>query len=152
MDYKKLTIAAFAFAIISQIVRTLGTFASMGYYTDPAYFPLWSNLMMPGASPPGWEFYAASIAVALISGAIFTYIYEMMRSALVANPKKNFRRVTPMEAGLKFGALLFFGVCFTNAMSSWLIFSFPLALQCQWLVEGLIIFLLYGAALGKIYK
>ena len=152
MDCKKIAISAFVFAIISQIVHTLGAFASMGYYTDPQYFGLWSRLMMPGPSPPGWEFYAASIAVALITGAIFTYIFEIMRPALMANPKKNFNKVTPMKAGVKFGALIFLAVCFTNGMSAWLLYSFPLGLQCEWLVEGLAVSLLYGAALGRIYK
>ncbi|MCX6771712.1 MAG: hypothetical protein NTX79_06670 [Candidatus Micrarchaeota archaeon] len=151
MDYRKLVIAAFAFAIISLIVHTIGAFASMGYYTNPAYFSMWSSLMMPGPSPPGWEFYATSFAVALITGAIFAYIYGIMKVAFAANPKKNFKRPTPTAIGLEFAALMFLAVSFTSAMSSWLLFSFPLGLQCEWLAEGFAIFMLFGVALGRIY-
>ena len=152
MDSKKLVIGAFAYAVIAQVVHALGSIASMQYYTDPALFSMWSKLMMPGNAPPGAEFYIASIAAALIAGAIYTYLYEITRVVFLAKAKKNFKGGNPYMPGLKFGALMFLAVSLTGFMTFVLLFAFPLGLQVEWLIEGFAIFMLWGASLGAIYR
>ena len=152
MDLKKLVLGAAAFAVISQVVHTIGSIVSMGYYTDPALFSMWSKLMMPGASPPGAEFFIASFAAALVAGAIFTCLYDFARPLFLARAKKDFKGGNPYLPGLKFGAILFIAIDFTRFLSSLILFSFPLGLQLEWLAEGLVICAMWGAALGKLYR
>ena len=152
MDGKKMVMGAVAYAIIAQVVHTLGSIVSMSYYADPALFSMWSKLMMPGNAPPGTEFYLASIAAALVAGAIFTYLYEITRVVFLARAKKDFHGGNPYMPGLKFGAIMFLAVSFTGFLTFVLLFAFPLGLQLEWLLEGLVIFMLWGAALGKIYR
>jgi hypothetical protein len=152
MDGKKILFGAVAYAVIAQVVHALGSIASMSYYADPSLFSMWSKLMMPGNSPPGAEFFIASLAAALVSGAIFTYLYEITRVVFLARAKKDFHGGNPYMPGLKFGAIMFLAVSFTGFMTFVLLFAFPLGLQLEWLAEGFVIFMLWGTALGKIYR
>jgi hypothetical protein len=152
MDNKKLLCGAAAFAVISQVVHTIGSIFAMGYYTDPRYFGFWSNLMMPGNSPPGADFFLASLAIGLITGAIFTYTYDLTKVALLARARKNFKANDPYLSGLRFGALLFLIASVPGFMSMWLLFALPLSLQFAWLLEGLVISLAFGIAVAKICR
>ncbi len=51
-DLRGVAITAVAMTILAQIVHTLESILTMGYYTDPAYFQVWSKVMMPAAGPP----------------------------------------------------------------------------------------------------
>ncbi|VVC01395.1 Uncharacterised protein [uncultured archaeon] len=142
MEWKKIILAAIAFAILSQIVHTLGAFADMGYYTDPAYFPLWSPLMMGAQGPPGTDFYAFSIVFSLITGTIFACMYFFMKSL--------FKQKTCLQRGYKFGLFLFLVNGVTGTLSMYLIFAVPAMLLFSWLVQGLITSLAFGVAIAKI--
>ncbi|VVC00351.1 Uncharacterised protein [uncultured archaeon] len=150
MEWKKLVLAAIAFAIISQFVHIAGTLVDMNYYTNPAYFSLWSTLMMPGAAPPGLDFYAASILVSLITGLVFAYAFSMSKQLFVA--KKAFKSDKYWKIGIRFGLFLFVMIGATNFLSSWLLFSFPLALQLSWLLQALVIYLAAGVAFAKVME
>ncbi len=148
MDWKKLILAAFAFAVISQFVHMAGSISDMPYYTDPAHFSLWSPVMMPSAQPPGMEFYALSILVALASGLIFAYAYAISKSAFVL--KKAFKSDRYWKVGLKFGIFLFLLTGFTGTLSMYLLFAVPSGLLFSWAVQSLVICLASGVAFAKI--
>ena len=48
--------AGVLFGIIALIVHWIFAYVGMDYYLDPAYFPVWSKLMMPTAGPPPASF------------------------------------------------------------------------------------------------
>jgi hypothetical protein len=148
MDWKKLVLAAFVFAVISQFVHMAGSISDMPYYTDPAYFSLWSPIMMPGPSPPGMEFYTLSILVALASGLIFAYAYLVSKQALAL--KKAFKSDRYWKVGLKFGVFLFLLTGFTGTLSMYLLFAVPSGLLFSWAVQSLAICLASGMAFAKI--
>ncbi|MFA6490158.1 MAG: hypothetical protein WCT52_05785 [Candidatus Micrarchaeia archaeon] len=148
MNYAKLFIAALAFAIISQLVHTVGAVADMGYYTDPANAGLWSKVMMPAAAPPGIEFFAVSILFSLITGAIFADAYSLTKHLFAA--KKSFRSDKYWNIGLKFGMFLFMLTSLTGAMSMFLLFALPFGLLVSWLAQGLVVCLASGVAFAKI--
>ncbi|MCJ7743432.1 MAG: hypothetical protein MUO99_02595, partial [Dehalococcoidales bacterium] len=43
---------AVLYAIVGEMIMTLGAMADMNYYLDANYFPVWSKIMMPAAGPP----------------------------------------------------------------------------------------------------
>ena len=148
MNWKKLVLAAIAFAVVSQIVHTAGAFADMGYYTDAANAALWSKVMMPGPQPPGIEFYAISIAFSLISGLIFAYAYSITKQAF--SLKKSFKSDRYWHVGLKFGLFLFLITSLAGTLSMYLLFAVPSGLLLSWLVQGLVACLATGVAFAKI--
>ena len=148
MDWKKLALAAFAFAAISQFVHTIGSIADLPYYTDPANFALWSKVMMPGPQPPGMEFYALSIAVSLATGLIFAYAYMISKQAFVM--KKSFKSDRFWKVGLKFVLFLFLLTCFTGILSMYLLFAIPMGLLLSWTAQGLAVSLAAGVAFARI--
>lgn len=137
LDWKKLVIAAVAFAIISQVVHTIGAFFSMNYYTNPAYFSLWSQLMMPNNGPPGMEFYVLSILFAFVSGLIFSYLYTRLAGSVSATT---------------FGLLLFLVSGVPSYLAMFLLFAAPTMLLVAWVVEGLLVYILGGLAIANLLK
>ncbi|MCX6772708.1 MAG: hypothetical protein NTV88_02965, partial [Candidatus Micrarchaeota archaeon] len=105
MNWKNLALAAVGFAVLNMIVNTLGAFADMNYYTDPANAALWSKIMMPGPQPPGIEFYVASLLMTFLIGLIYAYAYTITRGAFAS--KKSFKADKQWEVGAKFGVFLF---------------------------------------------
>ncbi|MFH0738033.1 MAG: hypothetical protein V1827_05935 [Candidatus Micrarchaeota archaeon] len=141
MEWKDLSLSALAFAIIAQAVHTIGAIATMGYYTDPAYFPLWSAIMMGGGSGPGMMFYAASLAFSFLSGLIFAFAYTNVKKSI---PGKGLMK------GVNFGLLCFLMVQVTSALTMSLLLAVPATLLIAWAVESLVVFALCGAVFSKV--
>lgn len=143
MDLKQILLSALVFAVVSQVVHTLGAFPTMGYYTDPANFALWSRIMMPTAGPPGTEFYAASLAFSFITGCIFAWAYSVVGKSV---PGKDVMK------GFNYGLMLFLMVGVPYTLSNILLLAIPLGLQMEWALETLVIYGLSGLAFAKIVK
>lgn len=144
MEWKKILLAAAAFVVISQIVHMAGALADMCYYSNPAYFMLWSPLMMPAQGPPPMDFYLFSIAFSLITGAIFAYAFLLT--------KASFKEKSFLQAGVKFGLFLFLISGITSTLSMYLLFAVPAGLLFSWLAQGLIVFLAFGIAMARIFE
>lgn len=140
-DWKTVAVAAVVFAIVAQIVHTTGAVVTMGYYTNPAYFALWSNLMMPNQGPPGTDFLIASIIVNLAVGAILAGAYLVLKPGI---PGKGLRK------GINYGILLFLVAGVPGYLSTYLLLAVPAMLLLDWAVESLIIYLVLGATLAKL--
>jgi hypothetical protein len=140
-NLKKVVLSAVIYTIIAQIINIVGSIFTMSYYTDPAYFGLWSKLMMPGNGPPGTEFFVASIAISFIIGIIFSGVYSFLKGSI---PGKGLRK------GINYGIMLFLvtGVPFT--LTTYLLFAVPAFLLLDWAISTLVIYLIIGAAFAKI--
>jgi len=143
MDLKQILLSALVFAVVSQIVHTLGSFPTMDYYTDPANFGLWSRLMMPTAGPPGTEFYVASFAFSFITGCIFAWVYSIIRKSVPGKDVMN---------GFNYGLMLFLMVGVPYTLSNILLLAIPIGLQMEWALETLVIYGMGGLAFAKIVK
>ncbi|NYZ73518.1 hypothetical protein H0O00_00070 [Candidatus Micrarchaeota archaeon] len=143
MDSKQILLSALVFAVVSQVINTLGAFVSMGYYTDPANFGLWSNLMMPVAGPPGTEFYLASFVFTFITGCIFAWVYAIIRKSVPGKGLSN---------GLNYGLMLFLLVGVPYTLTNILLLAIPIGLLMEWALETLVIYVLCGLAFAKIVK
>lgn len=141
---KGIVIAAFLFMIIAQVVHTLGSYATMDFYTDPDYFHLWSEIMMPNMGPPGMEFFAFSVAFNFITAFIFTWFYSLIKGAVPG--KMSFTK------GVNYGILLFIITSIPGFLSMYLLLSIPVMLNIGWMIEALIIDIIGGLVIAKFVK
>ena len=139
----KIVISGIVFAIIAQIIHTIESFATMNFYTDQAYFAVWSKIMMPTAGPPPTEFYIYSITFSLITGIIYSVVYEMIKKVM---PGK-----TLTNKGLYFGFLLFL-LSIPWSLTMYLLINLPSLLLAYWSITGLVIDLIGGAIIARIMK
>ena len=140
----RVLISGVIFAVISQIVHTIGSIATMKYYLMGEYLPVWSRIMMPNAGPPPASFFAYGVAFALITGILLAIVYNMISKSISGK--------SAAKKGLMYGLLLFFAAGIPGALSMYLIINLPIALIISWTVEGLAIYLLGGMVIAKINK
>jgi hypothetical protein len=140
-NLKKVVLSAVIYTIIAQVINIVGAIFTMSYYTDPAYFGLWSKLMMPGNGPPGTEFFIASIAISFLVGIIFAGAYSILKGSI---PGKG------LTKGINYGLLLFLvsGVPFT--LTAFLLLAVPAMLLLDWAISALVIYVMIGVASAKI--
>ena len=139
----KIIVSGILFAIISQIIHTIESFATMNFYMDSTYFGVWSKIMMPTAGAPPAEFYYYSIIFAVITGIIYAIVYEMIKKSLPAK--------TLTKQGLYFGLLLFL-LSIPFSLTMYLLINLPTLLLVYWSVSGLVIYLIGGIVIARIMK
>jgi uncharacterized membrane protein YeaQ/YmgE (transglycosylase-associated protein family) len=143
MKVWKIIVAGIVFAIIAQIIHTVESMATMNFYQDPAYFAVWSKIMMPTAGPPPTEFYIYSIIFGIIAGIIYAMIYSMINKSI---PGK-----TITNKGLYFGFLLFL-VGIPWSLTMYLLINLPPLLLVAWSITSLVIDLIFGVIAAKLMK
>ncbi|MBU1120353.1 hypothetical protein KJ660_00580 [Candidatus Micrarchaeota archaeon] len=144
MNYVKVIIAAILFLIIAQIIHSVGAMVSMSYYMDPAYFAVWSKIMMPSESAPPMEFYYFSVGFGLIAALLYAGVYGVIKNGI---PGKNW-----MNKGLSYGFILFLVATIPSSLSMILLINLPLMLIVLWTIEGLVISLLGGIVIAKMIQ
>lgn len=142
--FGKIIIAALFFAVISQIVHTIGTMLTLPFYQDPNYFSVWSNLMMPKAGSPTLNFMLLSFVFALINGLIFASIYALIRKGLPGQ--------SDASKGLLYGLFVFLLAGIYMFFTWILLINLPMMLLVAWIIEALIIDLAVGLITAKIIK
>ena len=143
VNYKQVAIAAAVIAVVSYVIHTLVAFLTMSYYTNPAYFLLWSDLMMPGRGPPGTDFFVYSLAFSFIAAALYAIVYSIIKESIPGGVTMK---------GLTFGAVLFIVAGGPSALSMYLLLAIPPALIAAWTVESFLVFLTAGLIIEKIVK
>jgi hypothetical protein len=144
MNWKRIIIAAIVFAIIAQVLRTVESMLTMDFYTDPAYFGVWSTLMMPTAGPPPAEFFYASIISSLIIAIIYASAYDVVKGSL---PGK-----TAVKKGLQYGIFLFLLVQIPGLLGMYLLINLPTLLLVYWGISSLVISLIGGIVIARIVR
>jgi len=134
--------AGILFGIIALIVHWIFAFVGMAYYLDPAYFPVWSKIMMPTAGPPPVSFFYYSLTFNIISGILFALVYTVIGSCV---PGKRF-----MSRGLMYGFLVFLVGAIPGYLALYLLINLPTGLIALWAVEGLITYLIGGMVVAKL--
>jgi hypothetical protein len=143
-DWKGIIVVAVVVAIVAETIHTLESVATLGYYLDPAYFGVWSKIMMPTAGPPPAEFYYYSALFALVSWGIFGFVYDRLGGAIRGT--QGFRR------GLKFGALIFLAAGIPTALTMYLLINLPSGLLAVWTFDQLILYLIGGVVAAKLIR
>src|SRR3990167_11475904 len=88
ISWKKVFLSGAIFTVISFVIRQIEALLTMGYYTDPQYFGLWSKLMMPSNGPPPAEFVITSLVFTFVTGISLALIYYYLRKHLPQNLKQ----------------------------------------------------------------
>lgn len=143
-DLKGVAITAVAMTILAQIVHTLESILTMGYYLDPAYFSVWSKVMMPAAGPPPASFYIYSIVFALVGWFLFASVYSKLGAAI--------KEKTEIRKGLKFGALAFLLAGLPCTLTLYLLINLPVGLIISWMVSSLVLYLAGGIVAAKLIR
>ena len=128
--------------IIGFVLRIVESMLTMDYYMDPAYFGVWSNLMMPTAGPPPTQFYLVSMLFGLITSLIIVWAYHAISSILSTQGW--------MRKGVFFGIFLFLLIQAPGMLSMMLMINLPAALLFAWLVTGFVISMIDGLVLAKL--
>lgn len=143
MKFWKVIAAGILFVIVAQAIHMIESAATMNFYTDPAYFGVWSKIMMPGEGAPPTEFYVYSIIFSFISGMIYALIYTVISKSITAK--------TILKQGLYFGFILY-AIGIPWSLTMYLLVNLPVMLLVVWSITSLIIDLIFGAIIGKIFK
>jgi len=144
LNLPRLIAVAILYAVIGEIVMTLGAMADMNYYMDSNYFSVWSKIMMPTAGPPPAEFYYMSIAFSIITGFFFGLVYNVIKNAVPGKGWKN--------KGLMYGFLVFLVAGIPTTMMLYLLINLPPGLLLSWMLQSLVVYLLMGLVTAKIVK
>lgn len=128
--------------IIGFVLRIIEAMLTIRYYMDPAYFGVWSNLMMPTAGPPPMQFYAVSLLFGLITSLIVVWAYHVVAPI--------FGSQGWVRKGVFFGIFLFLLIQAPGMLSMMLMINLPAALLFAWLVTGFVISMIDGLVLAKL--
>ena len=143
MKIWKIIVVGIVYAIIAQVFHIVEAYATMDFYKDPAYFSVWSKIMMPGEGAPPNEFYYYSIMFSIITGIIFAVVYETIKKGL---PGESIRK------GFYYGFLVFLISGIPFFLTMYLLINLPTTLLIVWLADSLIIYLIVGAIIAWLNK
>ncbi|MEM4245129.1 MAG: hypothetical protein QW404_02135 [Candidatus Nanoarchaeia archaeon] len=136
--------AGILFAVLAQIIHTLGSWLTMGYYTDQNYFAVWSKLMMPTAGPPPQSFYLYSILFGIVGGILVAMVYGVVKNSI---PGK-----TIAKKGLNYGLLVFLLAGVSCFLTMLLLINLPAQLILWWAVENLVTYLIGGMIIAWVMR
>jgi hypothetical protein len=144
ISWPRILAVAILYAIVGEIIMTLGAMADMNYYLDSNYFAVWSKLMMPVAGPPPAEFYYTGIIFQLLTGFLFAIVYRVIKGAVPGKGWKN--------KGLMYGFLVFLVAGIPTTMMLYLLINLPVGLLLSWMLQSLVVYLIMGLVAAKIVK
>jgi len=139
----KIVLFGVIFAAISQIIHNICAFLGMNYYTDPKYFALWSKIMMPAQAAPGFGFYLYALFFAFVSGMLFALVFTVVKKGV---PFKGIKK------GIAYALLVFLIATVPNSLATILTLAIPYCLVALWVIEALVIYLLTGIVLAKMFR
>ena len=141
INWGKIFLVGLLYTVFAVVVRQVEVALTMPYYVDPAYFGLWSRLMMPKAGPPPAEFMITSLVFTFAGGVSIAVIYYYLKDIL---PKQFLKRVF-FFADLMIGfSFIFF------TLPTYLLFNVPLGLHVIWFISTFIILVFASFASVKI--
>jgi MFS family permease len=144
ISWWRVLLSGVIYAVIAQVIHTIGAVLMMSYYMIEEYFPVWSKIMMPNAGPPPASFMVYGIIYALVTGLLFTLVYIKFRDAI---PHKG-----AVKKGLCFGLAVFALAGIPMVLSLHLLINLPLLLILAWGAEALVIYIVNGMIVAKLVK
>ena len=144
ISWPRILAVAILYAIVGEIIMSLGAMVDMNYYFDPSYFAVWSKLMMPAAGPPPIEFLYTGIAFQLVTGFLFGLVYAVVKGAVPGKGWKN--------KGLMYGFLAFLLAGIPTTLMLILLINLPIGLLLSWMLQSLVVYLIMGLAAAKLVK
>ena len=143
ISWKKIFLSGLIFMVVSFIIRQVEVILTMKYYVMPAYFGLWSKLMMPNAGPPPMSFTIMSLVITLVTGISLGLIYTYLKDHLPTDMRKRVFYFADLMIGASF---IFF------TLPVYLMFNVPVGLLISWFISSFIILTVGSWVLVKIVK
>ena len=143
INWKHVVLSGSIYTVIATVIHQLEAFASMRYYTDPAYLGVWSKLMMPVAGPPPVSFFITSTVLTLVTGISLAVVYYYVRNML---PKHEMKRTFYFADILVSLSVVFF------TLPTYLMFNIPVGLLVSWFISSFIILVSASYTFVKIIK
>ena len=144
IKWGKVAMSAVVLTVVAQIVHMVEAMLTMDFYKDPAFFGVWSKVMMPTAGPPPASFMYTSLIIGLISWALFVFVYQIIKAGV------------PGDAGIKkgvhFGILVYLVGGLPGILAMYLLINLPQGMLVAWAISGLILSLINGALCGVLNK
>jgi hypothetical protein len=140
--YFKLVLCGIIFAVIAQIVHSIGVFLSLRYYQSPDFSQVFNPLMISQQGPPPSEFILLALVFGIIQGVFVSYLYLVLKKGV---PGK-----TVLHKGLIYGNIIFIITTVSGSFAMILMVNLPLAIVGAWAVENLITYLLSGMIIAKL--
>jgi hypothetical protein len=136
--------AGILFALVAQIVHSIGALLTMAYYTAPQYLSVWSKIMMPTAGPPPSSFMFYSLILGVISAILIALVFAVVRPSVPGN--------TIAKKGLNYGLILFILGGIPSYFAMFLLINLPAGLILYWAFETLVVDLIGGMILAWILR
>lgn len=143
ISVKKVLLFGIIFAAISFVIHQIEALLTIKYYMMPAYFGVWSKLMMPTNGPPPTSFMITSLVFGFVTGVSVCLIYYYLRDHL---PNDMFKR-TFYFADLMIATSFVF-----STLPMYLMINVPLGLIISWFISNFIIITIGSWILVKIVK
>ncbi len=131
LHWKKILIAGFWYTVVAEVMMQVEIFFTMKYYQDPAFFGLWSKVMMPdspaggpAAGSPPISFFLISLLFTYLTGCTLAAVFEFIHSLFGKNYWGKVIGFTDILVGL---AIVF------ATFPMYLLFNVPIALLAWWL-------------------
>jgi hypothetical protein len=143
INWKHVFFIGVIYTIVATIVHQIEVFLTINYYTNPAYFGVWSKIMMPVAGPPPVSFFITSTTLTFVTGLSLAVVYYYVKNML---PKKFMQRVfffADLLIGLSF---IFF------TLPTYLMFNVPIGLLLSWFISSFVILVTTAYTCVKIIK
>lgn len=141
--WKKVLVAGLVYLVVATVINQIEAILTMSYYKIPAYFGLWSKIMMPSAGPPPLRFFIMSISFSLLSGITVAAIYEILKE----NLEKGFwMRILNFTLVIFWISIIFF------TLPIYLLFNVPTGLLISWVIGEFLIVFLATISFVKILK
>lgn len=141
ISVKKVLQTAIIYTVVAFIIHQLEALFTIGYYTNPSYFGVWSKLMMPANGAPGASFMITSLVFTFITGISLALIYYYLRDHL---PKNRMKRTFYFADLMVATSFIFF------TLPVYLLLNVPVALLVIWFITGFVILVIESFVLVKI--
>jgi hypothetical protein len=138
----RVLLVAALLALIGYLVHMAEAILTMDYYLDPAYFDVWSKVMMPEPGLPPAEFTYLSLIFGFAVALIYIWAYKMVEPALDGLDGR-------LRKGLFFGVLLFVLGVVPGSLSLYLLVNIPSALIGWWTLSGLVVAFIDGVIIAR---
>jgi len=140
--FGRAVLIALVLAILGYLVHTLEAILTMDYYLDPAYFSVWSKVMMPDAGPPPAEFMYLSVLFGFLVALVYVWAYKVVEPGFIEADGW-------LRKGVYFGVLLFLIGVLPGSLSLYLLINLPAALIAWWTLSGFVVTLLDGMVIAR---
>ncbi len=143
LHWKKVFVAGFWYLVVATVLQQIEVAFTMNYYKDPAYFGVWSKLMMPTAGPPPVVFFIISLVFTYATGCTLAAVFEFMSPLFGKNFWGKVVGFTDIMVGLTIVFSLF---------PMFLLINVPLGLLAWWLVTSWGTMLITSMTFAKVMK